>query len=174
MIILGIDPGIQVTGYGVILINDNKMIYKSSGIIKTSTKDGSLPKRLRIIIQGIDEIINEYKPQSISIEKVFFNTNPNSSLILGQARGAAISISVINNIDVFEYTALQIKKSVVGYGHAKKFQVQSMIQKILNLPSIASEDSSDALAAAVCHAHSMNFMSKISNMNQIKSSRFVW
>ena len=173
MIILGIDPGLQVTGYGVIDLNDKKMIYKSSGRIKTSTNQGNLPKRLKIIIQGLNEIITEYKPQCISIEKVFVNSNPNSTLILGQARGAAISISVINNIDVFEYTALQIKKSVVGYGHAKKFQVQSMIQKILNLPSIASEDSSDALAAAVCHAHSMNFMSKISNMNQIKSSRFV-
>lgn len=173
MIILGIDPGLQVTGYGVIDLNDKKMIYKSSGRIKTSTNQGNLPKRLKIIIQGLNEIINEYKPQCISIEKVFVNSNPNSTLILGQARGAAISISVINNIDVFEYTALQIKKSVVGYGHAKKFQVQSMIQKILNLPSIASEDSSDALAAAVCHAHSMNFMSKISNMNQIKSRRFV-
>lgn len=173
MIILGIDPGLQVTGYGIIDLNDKKMIYKSSGRIKTSTNQGNLPKRLKIIIQGLNEIITEYKPQCISIEKVFVNSNPNSTLILGQARGAAISISVINNIDVFEYTALQIKKSVVGYGHAKKFQVQSMIQKILNLPSIASEDSSDALAAAVCHAHSMNFMSKISNMNQIKSSRFV-
>lgn len=173
MIILGIDPGLQVTGYGIIDLNDKKMIYKSSGRIKTSTNQGNLPKRLKIIIQGLNEIITEYKPQCVSIEKVFVNSNPNSTLILGQARGAAISISVINNIDVFEYTALQIKKSVVGYGHAKKFQVQSMIQKILNLPSIASEDSSDALAAAVCHAHSMNFMSKISNMNQIKSSRFV-
>lgn len=173
MIILGIDPGLQVTGYGIIDLNDKKMIYKSSGRIKTSTNQGNLPKRLKIIIQGLNEIITEYKPQCVSIEKVFVNSNPNSTLILGQARGAAISISVINNIDVFEYTALQIKKSVVGYGHAKKFQVQSMIQKILNLPSIASEDSSDALAAAVCHAHSMNFMSKISNMNQIKSSRFL-
>jgi crossover junction endodeoxyribonuclease RuvC len=92
---------------------------------------------------------------------------------LGQARGVALSIAVINKLPIHEYTALQIKKSVVGNGHADKLQVQSMVQNILNLPSPASEDSSDALAAAICHAHSFKFMSKITNINRIKGGRLI-
>jgi crossover junction endodeoxyribonuclease RuvC len=173
MKILGIDPGLRITGYGIINVNLDKIDYLASGIIKTSTKELSLPDRLKVIIDGLNDIINKYKPSSVSIEKVFVNVNPQSTLILGQARGAALSISVINKLPINEYTALQIKKSVVGNGHADKVQVQSMVQKILNLPSPASEDSSDALAAAICHAHSFKFMSKISNINRIKGGRLI-
>ena len=173
MIILGIDPGLQVTGYGVIEKKDNKILYKSSGRIKTLNKELNLASRLKVIIEGLNEIINKYKPDCISIEKVFVNNNPNSTLLLGQARGAAISIAVINNLNVYEYTALQIKKSVVGNGRAKKFQVQSMIQKLLNLSSFASEDSSDALAAALCHAHSEEFLKRFSNVGRIKGGRLI-
>ena len=173
MKILGIDPGLRVTGYGVINVNIDKIDYEASGTIKTSTKELNLPDRLKVIIDGLNDIISQYKPSSVSIEKVFVNTNPQSTLMLGQARGAALSISVINKLPIHEYTALQIKKSVVGNGHADKLQVQSMVQKILNLPSLASEDSSDALAAAICHAHSYKFMSKISNINRIKGGRLI-
>ena len=173
MKILGIDPGLRVTGYGVINVNIDKIDYEASGTIKTSTKELNLPDRLKVIIDGLNDIISQYKPSSVSIEKVFVNTNPQSTLMLGQARGAALSISVINKLLIHEYTALQIKKSVVGNGHADKLQVQSMVQKILNLPSLASEDSSDALAAAICHAHSYKFMSKISNINRIKGGRLI-
>jgi len=173
MKILGIDPGLSVTGYGIINFDDDKIEYQASGTIKTTTKDSGFPERLGEIIDGLNQIIIQYKPVCASIEKVFVNINPQSTLMLGQARGAALSISIMNKLSIYEYTALQIKKSVVGNGHASKIQVQSMVQKILNLPSLASEDSSDALAAAICHAHSFKFMSKITNINRIKGGRLI-
>ena len=172
-IILGIDPGLRITGFGVIQLNGNDMSYVTSGVIKTSSQDTDFFERLKAIIDGLHETIKNFKPDCVSIEKVFVNVNPQSTLLLGQARGAALSISVINKLPIHEYTALQIKKSVVGNGHADKLQVQSMVQNILNLPSPASEDSSDALAAAICHAHSFKFMSKITNINRIKGGRLI-
>jgi crossover junction endodeoxyribonuclease RuvC len=171
--ILGIDPGLRITGFGVIQLNENHMSYVTSGVIKTSSQDTDFFDRLKEIIDGLHETIKNFKPDCVSIEKVFVNVNPQSTLLLGQARGAALSISVINKLPIHEYTALQIKKSVVGNGHADKLQVQSMVQNILNLPSLASEDSSDALAAAICHAHSFKFMSKITNINRIKGGRLI-
>jgi crossover junction endodeoxyribonuclease RuvC len=170
---LGIDPGLTVTGFGVIQLDGNDMSYVTSGIIKTISKDTVFFDRLKVIIDGLHETIKNFKPDCVSIEKVFVNVNPQSTLLLGQARGAALSISLINNLPIHEYTALQIKKSVVGNGHADKLQVQFMVQNILNLPSLASEDSSDALAAAICHAHSFKFMSKISNINRVKGGRLI-
>jgi len=170
---LGIDPGLRITGFGVIQLNGNDMSYITSGVIKTSSQDTDFFDRLKAIIDGLHETIKNFKPDCVSIEKVFVNVNPQSTLLLGQARGAAISISVMNKLPIHEYTALQIKKSVVGNGHADKLQVQSMVQKILNLPSPASEDSSDALAAAICHAHSFKFMSKITNTKRIKGGRLL-
>ena len=170
---MGIDPGLTVTGFGVIQLDGNDMNYVTSGIIKTIAKDTVFFDRLKVIIDGLHETIKNFKPDCVSIEKVFVNVNPQSTLLLGQARGAALSISVINKLPIHEYTALQIKKSVVGNGHADKLQVQFMVQNILNLPSLASEDSSDALAAAICHAHSIKFMSKITNINRIKGGRLI-
>jgi crossover junction endodeoxyribonuclease RuvC len=170
---LGIDPGLTVTGFGVIQLDGNDMSYVTSGIIKTISKNTVFFDRLKVIIDGLHETIKNFKPDCVSIEKVFVNVNPQSTLLLGQARGAALSISLINNLPIHEYTALQIKKSVVGNGHADKLQVQFMVQNILNLRSLASEDSSDALAAAICHAHSFKFMSKISNTNRVKGGRLI-
>ena len=170
---MGIDPGLRITGFGVIQLNGNDMSYITSGVIKTSSQDTYFFDRLKAIIDGLHETIKNFKPDCVSIEKVFVNVNPQSTLLLGQARGAAISISVMNKLPIHEYTALQIKKSVVGNGHADKLQVQSMVQKILNLPSPAFEDSSDALAAAICHAHSFKFMSKITNTKRIKGGRLI-
>lgn len=104
-------------------------------------------------MDGIFEVIATYQPEQVAVEKVFVNVNPQSTLLLGQARGAAISAAVIRNLPVAEYTALQVKQSVVGNGHAKKEQVQEMVKRLLSLPGLPKPDSADALACAVCHAH---------------------
>lgn len=160
--ILGIDPGLRVTGFGVIEAHDGKLGYVTSGIIKTAaakkSEDGeqekeALPERLKVILDGLFEVIETYQPTQVAIEKVFVNVNPQSTLLLGQARGAAISAAVIRQLSVAEYTALQVKQSVVGNGHAQKEQVQEMVKRLLKLPATPSPDSADALACAICHAH---------------------
>jgi len=112
-----------------------------------------LPARLKIILDGLFEVIDTYQPNQVAIEKVFVNVNPQSTLLLGQARGAAISAAVIRNLSVAEYTALQVKQAVVGNGHAQKEQVQEMVKRLLKLPATPKPDSADALACAICHAH---------------------
>jgi len=165
--ILGIDPGLRHTGFGVIEIDRNrpqsKLLYVTSGVIKTALakknpKAGEddreeLPARLKVILDGLFEVISTYQPNQVAIEKVFVNVNPQSTLLLGQARGAAISAAVIRHLSVAEYTALQVKQSVVGNGHAQKEQVQAMVKRLLSLPSTPSADSADALACAICHAN---------------------
>lgn len=124
----------------------------SSGCIKTSP-DNKLPPRLKLILDGLNHIISQYAPDYIAIEQVFVNINPKSTLLLGQARGAAICAAVLNNLEVSEYTALQIKQAVVGNGHAGKEQVQEMVIRLLRLGGKPGIDASDALACAICHAH---------------------
>ena len=157
MRILGIDPGLQVTGFGIIEINGGKLSYIASGVIKTvggkSAHGESLPARLKIILEGLAEVITTYVPEQVAIEKVFVNVNPQSTLLLGQARGAAISAAVLRDLPVAEYTALQVKQAVVGNGHAAKEQVQEMVKRLLKLPVAPKPDSADALACAICHAH---------------------
>lgn len=153
MRILGLDPGLRNTGFGIVEeISRNEYRYIASGVIKTSVDD-SLAARLKVILLGLDEIITSYKPQLASIEKVFVNVNPASTLLLGQARGACISACVLKDLDVHEYTALQIKQSVVGYGHAEKDQLQKMVCYLLNLSATPQADAADALACALTHAH---------------------
>ncbi|WP_293006014.1 crossover junction endodeoxyribonuclease RuvC [Nitrosomonas sp.] len=151
MRILGIDPGLRITGFGVIDKNGSDLTYVSSGSIKTS--EGELPFRLKLILDNLAEIIALYRPQHVSIEQVFVNINPRSTLLLGQARGAAICAAVINNLMVAEYTALQVKQAVVGNGHAKKDQVQEMVVRLLKLTGSPGADAADALACAICHAN---------------------
>ncbi len=151
MRILGIDPGLRVTGFGLVDADGNKLIYRASGVIRTG--DGSLPERLQKIHQGIVELVEEYRPDIAVCEIVFVNVNPKSTLLLGQARGAAIGALVSRSLDVHEYTALQVKQALVGYGRASKNQVQVMVQRLLLLPGIPSPDAADALACAVCHVH---------------------
>ncbi len=148
--------------------------YKTSGIIKTTNQDTNLASRIKIIISGLEEVIDKFEPDCIAIEKVFVNKNPQSTLLLGQARGAAISAAVIKNLDVYEYTALQVKKSVVGRGHASKSQVQIMVQKLLNLPSLPTTDSADALACSICHANISGSLAKFGMGNRMKSGRIIW
>ena len=151
MLILGIDPGLRVTGFGVIEHAGSKLRYVTSGCVKSGA--GDLAARLKAILDGISEIIASSRPQVVAIEKVFVNVNPQSTLLLGQARGTAICAAVIAGLPVAEYTALQVKQAVVGKGHAKKEQVQHMVRRLLALPGDPSPDAADALACAICHAH---------------------
>lgn len=150
--ILGIDPGLRITGFGIIEKAGQKLSYLTSGCIRSNDKE-SLPLRLKTLLDGITEVIATYQPAEAAIEKVFVNVNPQSTLLLGQARGAAISALVLANLPVAEYTALQIKQAVVGHGKAAKEQVGHMVTRLLQLPGAPSADAADALACAICHAH---------------------
>ncbi len=151
MRILGIDPGLRITGFGVIEKQGQYLHYLASGCIKTP--DGELAPRLKVILESLGEVIAQYAPQQAVVEKVFVNVNPQSTLLLGQARGAAICAAVQAGLPVAEYTALQVKQAVVGTGRANKEQVQAMVQRLLRLSGTPSPDAADALACAVCHAH---------------------
>ena len=150
--ILGIDPGLRVTGFGVIEIHGKQLVYVASGCIKSNDKD-SLPERIKTLFSGISEVVATYEPNQAAVEKVFVNVNPQSTLLLGQARGAAICAAVARGLPVAEYTALQVKQAVVGNGHARKEQVQEMVKRLLSLPGVPSPDAADALAIAITHAH---------------------
>jgi crossover junction endodeoxyribonuclease RuvC len=149
--ILGIDPGLRVTGYGLVEAHGTRLLYLASGCIRAGT--GSLPTRLGVIARDLAFLIAETRPSEVAVEKVFVNVNPNSTLLLGQARGAAIAAAVLAGLPVTEYTAGQVKQAVVGGGRADKTQVQSMVIRLLALPGAPQLDAADALAAAICHAH---------------------
>ncbi len=149
--ILGLDPGLRVTGFGVVDQLGSRLRYVASGCIRTA--DGELPGRLKTLLDGVREIIANYQPDIAAVEKVFVNVNPQSTLLLGQARGAVICGAVSCELPVVEYTALQVKQSVVGYGKAAKEQVQHMVQRLLTLDACPGSDAADALACAICHAH---------------------
>jgi len=149
--ILGIDPGLQVTGFGVIDKRGARLSYVTSGCVKTPA--GELAGRLKVILDGLAQVIASSAPQVAAVEKVFVNVNPQSTLALGQARGTAICAAVVAGLAVAEYTALQVKQAVVGNGHASKEQVQHMVRRLLDLPGDPSSDAADALACAICHAH---------------------
>ncbi|HEX2531347.1 MAG TPA: crossover junction endodeoxyribonuclease RuvC [Burkholderiaceae bacterium] len=162
MKILGIDPGLRTTGFGVIRKQGNKLTYIASGTIKTAEAD--LPQRLKTILAGVSEIIQAYAPDCAAIEKVFVNVNPQSTLLLGQARGAAICALVGANLAVAEYTALQVKQAVVGHGKAHKQQVQDMVQRLLLLSGTPGADAADALGVAICHAHSGDALAALGSL----------
>ena len=149
--ILGIDPGLRVTGFGLIVASGGRLQYVTSGCIRNPS--GELPERLRIILRDLGSVIAAHRPTEVAVEKVFVNVNPQSTLLLGQARGAAISAAVLAELPVVEYTALQVKQAVVGHGKAAKQQVQEMVRRLLALPVAPSADAADALACAICHAH---------------------
>jgi len=152
--------------------NGGNLTYVSSGSVKTSK--GELPLRLKLILDNLSEIINRYRPQHVSIEQVFVNINPKSTLLLGQARGAAICAAVMNDLMVAEYTALQIKQAVVGNGHAKKDQVQEMVVRLLKLSGSPGADAADALACAICHANGGLGLGKIATIGyRMKRGRLV-
>ncbi len=171
MRILGIDPGLRVTGYGVIEKSGKGLLYVASGCIKSP--DGELPDRLKNILESVQEVIRLYAPIEVAVEKVFVNVNPQSTLLLGQARGAAICAAVLHALPVSEYTALQVKQAVVGNGHAKKEQVQEMVKRLLKLAGNPSADAADALACAICHAHGGLVGSMSTRGYRVKGGRLV-
>lgn len=152
-IILGIDPGSRITGFGVIRMNGRKIDYVASGCIKI--KDGILSERLNQIFDCISEVIQEYKPDEAAIEQVFMAKNADSALKLGQARGAAMVAMAQHALVVAEYSARQIKQAVVGIGSADKSQVQHMVTSILKLNATPQSDAADGLATAICHGHAI-------------------
>ena len=161
-IILGIDPGSRLTGYGIIKQSGRRFTYLGSGCIKAIAQGEELATRLQTIFSGVSELIVQFQPDMFAIEQVFMAKNPDSALKLGQARGAAIVAATNNNLLVAEYSARQIKQSVVGTGAADKTQVQHMVKSILKLPATPQADAADALAVALCHAHSHDSLLKMS------------
>ncbi len=154
MRILGIDPGLQRTGFGVIDAEGQRLAYVASGTIATTEiARGDLPGRLKIIFEGVREVMQTYGPACACVEIVFVNVNPQSTLLLGQARGAALAALVSGDLPVAEYTALQMKKAIVGHGLATKGQVQEMVKRLLGLPVLPGPDAADALGLAIAHAH---------------------
>ena len=158
MIVLGVDPGSRVTGYGIVEKKGNKVTLIHSGHIRSS---GKIPfyDRIHKIYQSMAQVMENYRPQEMAIEDMFYAKNVQSSLKLGHARGAVLIAAVQCGLKIFEYTPLEIKKSVVGYGRASKEQVRSMVQTILNIRTELSLDTSDALAAAICHLNWARFES---------------
>jgi crossover junction endodeoxyribonuclease RuvC len=169
--ILGIDPGLRVTGFGIIERSGSRLGYVTSGCVRSGS--GELAARLKSLLEGLQEVIEANRPQEVAIEKVFLNVNPQSTLALGQARGAAICAAVIAGLPVAEYTALQVKQSVVGKGHAQKQQVQHMVRRLLALPGDPSPDAADALACAICHAHGGRLGNVLIKNLRMKKGRLV-
>lgn len=158
MIILGIDPGYAIVGWGVIEYTSNRFTVIDYGAVTTEAGT-PFNDRLKAVYDGIDIIMKRYSPEALSIEKLFYNTNAKTVIDVAQARGVINLAAVQNNIPIFEYTPLQVKQSVVGYGRAEKKQVQEMTRVILKLAKIPKpDDTADALAMAICHAHASGSM----------------
>jgi len=150
---LGIDPGIAIAGYGVIKVQGNSFKTIEYGVIRTSSQKET-PERLQEIYQGVSQIIDQYKPETMAIEELFFNKNVKTALVVGEARGVAMLAAYQRGLTVYEYTPLQVKQAVVGYGRAEKQQVQFMVKSLLNLSEIPRpDDAADALAIAICHGN---------------------
>lgn len=157
MIILGIDPGIAIVGYGIIECKGNHFKIIDYGCITTDSNI-LFPERLKIVYNGVIDIIDKYKPEELAVEELFFNKNVKTAIKVGHARGVEILAAVNKDLPIYEYTPLQIKQSVVGYGRAEKHQVQEMVKILLNLKEIPKpDDAADALAVAICHGSSLNF-----------------
>ncbi|KPU44997.1 crossover junction endodeoxyribonuclease RuvC [Oxobacter pfennigii] len=154
MIILGIDPGIAITGYGIVKYEGNKFTPITYGAITTDTKS-TMPERLMILHKNLEELISLYKPDVFAVEELFFNKNVKTALVVGHARGVVMLTAVKHNLGIYEYTPLQVKQAVVGYGRAEKQQIQQMVRILLNLEGIPKpDDVADALAVAICHGNS--------------------
>lgn len=159
--IIGIDPGSRRTGYGIIDIAGSTASYVTSGIIRLP--EGALPDRLKLIFDGISQLLEQYQPETMAVEEVFFARDPKAALKLGQARGAAIVAGVNRQLPVSEYSARSVKQAVVGTGSADKKQVQMMVTSLLKLVEAPAEDAADALAVALCHGHSMRTAKLLAN-----------
>lgn len=161
MRILGIDPGFAITGFSIIDYEGNKFKLITSGAILTEAHT-SFPLRLEQIYNQLNQIITEYKPDAMAIEELFFNNNAKTAINVAQARGVILVTAKLNKVPIYEYTPLQVKQAVVGYGRADKMQVQRMVKMILNeenLPKL--DDTTDSMAMAICHAHSSKFVKSL-------------
>lgn len=161
MRILGIDPGFAITGYSIIDYIGNKFSLITSGAVLTEA-GVSFPLRLEKMYRDLDEIIKTYKPDAMSIEELFFNNNAKTAINVAQARGVILVVARMNGLPTYEYTPLQVKQAVVGYGRADKMQVQRMVKMILNTEKLPKlDDITDSMAIAICHAHSAKFAEKL-------------
>lgn len=160
MLILGIDPGLVKTGWGIIHYKGSALTYRASGLIRTNSKN-SLGQRLAELQTGLGEVLKAWEPDAAAVEETFLNRNPKSTLKLGQARGICLAAPALHGIDVGEYATNKIKKSLVGVGHATKEQMQMMIKRLLPNCGQISEDEADALAVAICHAHYGSWNNKV-------------
>jgi|TARA_Y100000310_G_scaffold345590_1_gene466995 crossover junction endodeoxyribonuclease RuvC len=169
-LILGIDPGSRVTGYGIVKADDSGAKYITSGCIRTSDQS-SLPEKLDEIFNGVSEIIESYSPQELAIEQVFMAKSAASALKLGQARGVAILAATQLGLVVTEYAAKKVKQAVVGTGAATKQQMQHMVRVLLNLDAAPQQDAADALAIAICHINTQQSLIKIAGADSFRRGR---
>ena len=154
MRVLGVDPGLRCTGFGLIEAHGPDLRYLASGTISTAdSPTNDLPARIKVLFAGLVEVIEQYRPEVAAVEIVFVNVNPQATLKLGQARGACLSALTQAHLPVHEYTALQMKQAVAGHGKAAKAQVQEMVKRLLHLPGLPGPDAADALGLAITHAH---------------------
>jgi crossover junction endodeoxyribonuclease RuvC len=168
--ILGIDPGLQATGFGVVDAQGPDLRYVASGTIRTQPGEGRLlPERLRVIFEGISEVVQRYQPDVAVCEIVFVNVNPQATLLLGQARGCCLTALVANGLTVAEYTALQLKKAVTGHGKAHKDQVQEMVRRLLQLPGLPGKDAADALGLCITHAQVARTTAAINQVSPLQA-----
>ena len=176
MRILGIDPGLQTTGFGVLDVDGQRLSYVASGTIRTThLHKGQLPARIKVLFEGVREVVARYEPDMAALEIVFVNVNPQATLLLGQARGACITALVSHQLPVAEYTALQMKKAVAGYGKAGKAEVQEMVKRLLKLPGLPGSDAADALGLAIAHAHigpGMDRLAAVTGLSRKTSAMF--
>lgn len=168
-LILGIDPGSRRTGFGIIRRHGQRAEYISSGVVRIPPT--ALPDRLKVIFEGITEIIRRHQPDEVAIESVFMAKSAGSALKLGQARGAAIVAAVSHHLPVHEYEARKVKQSVVGHGAATKAQVQHMVRTLLHLSGDPQEDAADALAVALCHAHTQQGLVDLGQAGRFRRGR---
>lgn len=164
--ILGIDPGSRITGYGIIDSDGRRSVHVASGCIRAG--DGGLPARLQVIFRGVQQLMAEYHPAAVAVEQVFLSRNADSALKLGQARSAAICATFEVGVEVHEYAARAIKQAIVGIGHADKAQVGHMVAVLLNHREALQVDASDALAVALCHAHTQPLTARLAALPQLK------
>ena len=168
MRILGVDPGLRTTGFGVLDQQGSALRYVASGTISTQgLASQALPERIQALFSGLAEVVQRYQPDCAAVEIVFVNVNPQSTLLLGQARGALISALVNAKLPVAEYTALQMKQAVAGYGRADKMQIREMVRRLLDLPGLPGPDAADALGLAITHAHAGAAMARIAKAQGI-------
>ena len=171
MRILGIDPGLRTTGFGVLDVEGAQLRYVASGVIQTAREEqGNLPARLKVLFDGIGELKARYRPDVAAIEIVFVNVNPQATLLLGQARGACIAALAVDDLPVAEYTALQMKQAVTGHGKAPKDQVQGMVQRLLQWPAAPRADAADALGLAITHAHAGRAVARLHAAGAVRTT----